>query len=293
VTASSSSPAAHIDPEGIRQALGHVREGRVYDLDCGRWHGMPVWSGHPVFQVLTYRTPRGVHTQGDHDHWMGANDVNFGWHSDLVMGSVHSGTHIDALCHITCGPDNHFHGGVSSDTALGDFGPLEHDATRIPSIIARGVLIDVARHRGVDALPAHDPIGRDELEATLAEQNSEIRPGDVALVRTGYVSGWPDPDFVEAHEQAGIDIEAALYLAERGVVAVGADTEALEVLPSIVEGNPHPVHIALLIERGIHIIEMVNLEELARDGAHEFAFVCLPLKIAGATGSMVRPVAIV
>jgi kynurenine formamidase len=293
VSTSSTSPAARVAPESIVQAMGSVREGRVYDLDCGRWHGMPVWSGHPVFQVLTYRTPRGVHTQGDHDHWMGRNDVNFGWHSDLVMGSVHSGTHIDALCHITCGPDNHFHGGVSSDTHLGDFGPLEHDATEIPSIIARGVLIDVAGHRGVDALDAHEPIGRDEVEAVLAAQGTEIREGDVPMIRTGYLSGWPDPDFVAAHEQAGIDRDAGLYLAERGAIAVGGDTESVEVLPSTVEGNPHPVHIALLIERGIHIIEMVDLEELARDGVHEFCFVCLPLKISGATGSYVRPVAVI
>jgi kynurenine formamidase len=280
-----------VGADALQRALGQVREGRLYDLDCGRWHGMPVWSGHPVFQVLTYRTPRGVHLQGDHDHWLGRNDVNFGWHSDLVMGSVHSGTHIDALSHITCGPDDHFYGGATSHDSLGDFGPLEHDATEIPSIVARGVLIDVAGHRGVDALPAHEPIGREEVEAILAEQGTEIGPGDVPLIRTGYLSGWPDPDFVAGHEQAGIDVEAGLYLAERGAIAVGADTEACEVLPSIVEGNPHPVHIALLIERGIHIIEMVDLEELARDGVKEFCFVCLPLKIAGATGSMVRPVA--
>jgi kynurenine formamidase len=111
--------------------------------------------------------------------------------------------------------------------------------------------------------------------------------------RTGYLSGWPDADFIAAHEQAGIDRDAALWLAERGVLAVGADTEALEVLPSTVAGNPHPVHIALLNERGIWIIEMVDCEELASDRVYEFCFVCLPLSIRGATGSMVRPVALV
>ena len=111
-------------------------------------------------------------------------------------------------------------------------------------------------------------------------------------MRTGYLSGWPDRDFIAAHEQAGIDRDAALWLAEQGVVAVGADTEALEVLPSTVPGNPHPVHIALLNQRGIFIIEMVDCEELARDGVYEFCFVCLPLAIRGATGSMVRPVAL-
>ena len=92
----------------------------------------------------------------------------------------------------------------------------------------------------------------------LDRQGSTLRPGDVALVRTGYLSGWPDADFIAAHEQAGIDRDAALLLAESGVVAVGGDTESLEVLPSTVPGNPHPVHIALLVERGIFILEMVN-----------------------------------
>ena len=120
-----------------------------------------------------------------------------------------------------------------------------------------------------------------------------MRAGDVVLVRMGYLSGWPDPDFIAEHEQAGIDREAALWLAEQGVVAVAGDTESLEVLPSTVPGNPHPVHIALLVERGIFILEMVNCEELARDQVYEFCFMCLPLSIRGATGSMVRPVAVV
>jgi kynurenine formamidase len=148
------------------------------------------------------------------------------------------------------------------------------------------------RHRGVDALRAHEAIGADELRAALERQGLELRRGDVAIVRTGYLSRWPDADFIAAHEQSGIDRDAALWLAEQGVVAVGGDTEALEVLPSTVPGNPHPVHIALLVERGIFIIEMVNCEELARDRVYEFCFVCLPLGIRGATGSMVRSVAL-
>jgi kynurenine formamidase len=155
------------------------------------------------------------------------------------------------------------------------------------------VLLDIPTHRRVGALDAHDSIGPDELRDALTREGVELRAGDVALVRTGYLSGWPDADFITAHEQAGIDRDAALWLAEQGVVAVAGDTESLEVLPSTVPGNPHPVHIALLVERGIFIIEMVNCEELARDRVHEFCFMCLPTAIRGATGSMVRPVALV
>jgi len=273
-------------------ALALVKQGRVYSLDCGRFAGMPIFPAHPPFQVLSYRSPRGIDNQDDQD-WLGENEVNFHWNSEMVMGTVHSGTHVDAFAHITCGDEHTWFGGGSTERDLGDFGPLRGDATEIPPIIARGVLIDVAGARGVDALGAHEAIGADELRDALASQGVELRRGDVPLIRTGYLSGWPDAEFIAAHEQAGIDRDAALWLVEQGVLAVGADTEALEVLPSTVAGNPHPVHIELLNQRGIFIIEMVDCEALARDHVYEFCFVCLPLAIRGATGSMVRPVALI
>ncbi len=288
---STPVPARNLSSNDVLAALGLARQGRVYDLDCGRFPGMPLFPAHPPFQVLSYRTPRGIDNQGDQD-WLGENTVNFHWHSEMVMGTVHSGTHIDALSHITCGTEHRWFGGGSSERDLGDFGPLRGDATEIPPLITRGVLIDVAGARGVDALGAHESIGPSELQEILQREGLELRPGDVAAVRTGYLAGWPDAEFIAGHEQAGIDRDAALWLAEQGVVAVAGDTEALEVLPSTVPGNPHPVHIALLVERGIFIIEMVNCEELARDRRYEFCFICLPLSIRGATGSMVRPIAL-
>jgi kynurenine formamidase len=290
--AAAAVPAAGATGSDRLAALALVKQGRVYNLDCGRFNGMPIFPGHPPFQVLSYRTPRGIANQGDQD-WLGENEPGFYWQSEMVLGTVHSGTHVDAPAHITCGERHEWFGGGNSEEHLGDFGPLRGDATAIPPLIARGVLIDIAGARGVQALPAHEAIGAQEIAGALARQGVELRQGDVALVRTGYLSGWPDSEFIAAHEQAGIDREAALWLVEQGVVAVGADTEALEVLPSTVPGNPHPVHLALLNERGILIIEMVDCEELARDGVHEFCFVCLPLAIRGATGSMVRPVALV
>jgi kynurenine formamidase len=291
-TTRTTTPAAQLAPSTVRDALALASEGRIYDLDCERFPGMPLFPGHPPFQVLAFRTPRGLDNQGDQE-WLADNEVNFHWQSEMVMGTVHSGTHIDALSHITCGADHGWFGGGSAEQHLGDFGPLRDDATELPPIITRGVLLDIPGLRGVDALAAHEAIGPDELRRALERQGVELRPGDVALVRTGYLSGWPDADFIAAHEQAGIDRDAALWLAEQGVVAVAGDTESLEVLPSTVPGNPHPVHIALLVERGIFILEMVNCEELARDRVYEFCFACLPVAIRGATGSMVRPVAIV
>ena len=104
----------------------------MYDLDCERFPGMPLFAGHPAFQVLSYRTPRGLVNQGDQE-WLADNQVDFHWQSEmLVMGLCTASTRIDALSHVTCGDEHTWHGGGSADRDLGDFGPLREDATEIP-----------------------------------------------------------------------------------------------------------------------------------------------------------------
>ena len=115
-------------------------------------------------------------------------------------------------------------------------------------------------------------------------------------IRTGYMGLWPDAEAMAAHKTPGPDISAGRWLLERGVVATGTDTETYEVQPAPdpgPEGNPQPVHTLLLIQNGIYLMESLDLEELARQRVYEFLFVALPLKIRGATGSMVDPVAVV
>ena len=117
----------------------------------------------------------------------------------------------------------------------------------------------------------------------------------MALFRTGYLGGWPDPELLARQRGAGPDISAARLLAGRGVVAVGSDTETFEVQPAPDPGepaNPQPVHTLLLIEKGVYIMESLDLEAIAAAAVREFLFVALPLAIRGATGSMVDPVAV-
>jgi kynurenine formamidase len=281
-----------IRPEHVISAMSLVRRGRVYDLDSGRWTGMPVAAEHPPFQVLTYRSPRGARNQRD-IAWIGEdNEVEAAMVSDLLIGTMHSGTHIDALSHITCGANSHWYGGHEADVALGDFGPLHCDAASIPPIITRGILVDVAGQLGVEALPRGYAVSADVITETLKAEKAEIRANDAVLIRTGYMSVWPDMNATRDHADAGIDLGAALLLAKKGAVLVGSDTEGMEVTPSGIPGNPTPVHIELLINNGIFIVELMNLERLAADRVYEFCFVCLPLRVRGATGSMVRPVAI-
>jgi kynurenine formamidase len=267
------------------------RKGRIYDLASGWWPGMPVSDVHPPFQVLTYRTPRGQRAQGD-IAMLADNSVNFHFISELVMCTMHSGTHIDALSHVTCGSEDRWYGGDSADERLGDFGPLRHDACDLGPMITRGIMLDVASALGLPHLEAHHAITVEELE--LAEEHGHVsrQLGDVVLIRTGTMGAWPVAEELNRRDGAGISADAAAWLLTRGPAAIGADNRGLEVAPSAIPGDPSPVHRILLHEAGIPILEWVNQESLAEDRVYEFLFICLPLTIRGATGSVVRPVAI-
>ena len=286
-------PVGDLGPADVLAALGSVKDGIVYDLEVERFRGMPLHPAHPQMEIVSYRSPRGIRNQGD-QAWLNENNgANLAFISELVVGTVHSGTHIDALAHITVGDDDHWHGGFTAGEHLGDWGPLKGDATAIPPIICRGVLIDVAGHKGVDVLAGSEGISSDDLKAALAAQGVELRPRDAVLIRTGYGSLYPDAARMQPHFGCGINADACRWLGAQGAVVVGGDTESLEQLPSADPQNPHIGHTILLVEQAIHIIEMLYLEDLAADKRYELTFVALPLKIRGATGSMIRPVAIV
>ena len=289
----AAADAAAPTPERVLAGARLIRDGRLFRLARERFPGMPLFPGHPAFSVLAYRTPQGLRATGERT-WGVDNDACLGYMSELVMGTTHSGAHIDAHAHMTIGDDDRWHGG-SARTDLGDFGPVRGDASEIPPLWRRGVLYDVPGHRGVDALGAGEAVTADEIEAMEAAGTPVAGAGDVALFRTGCLRYWPDPERLAAHKGAGPDISAARLLATRDVVAVGSDTETFEVQPAPDPGepaNPQPVHTLLLIERGIYIMEGLDLEAVAAEGIREFLFVALPLAIRGATGSMIDPVAI-
>ncbi|HSI80632.1 MAG TPA: cyclase family protein [Solirubrobacterales bacterium] len=280
-------------PDTVRRLAGIVRTGRIFRLARDRFPKMPLFPGHPSFEVVSYRSPQGIRAAGE-EPWGPPNKAGLGYMSELVIGTTHTGAHIDAHAHMTVGDEDRWHGG-SARTDLGDFGPLKGDATEIPPLWRRGVLYDVPGFRGVGSLGAGEAVSASELEAIEREHGVAAGQGDVALVRTGYLAHWPDREALEAHRGGGPDLSAARLLADRGVIATGSDTETYEVQPAPDRGtpaNPQPVHTLLLIERGIYILESLDLEELARAGAREFLFVALPLAIRGATGSMVDPIAV-
>ncbi|MEM7274199.1 MAG: cyclase family protein [Actinomycetota bacterium] len=288
-------PAAKQDPADLLAALRLPVEGRVFSLALPRFNGMPLFDSHPPFQVLMHRTPAGLRGDGE-EPWGPGNEVNLGYMAEIVSATSHSGAHVDALAHMTIGDDDHWYCGISANEHLGDRGPRVGDGSKLPHFITRGVLFDVPGHRGIDALPAGEPITADELQAVATAQGTEVRAGDMVLIRTGYLSVWPDRVRMADHRTAGPDISAARWLLEAGVVATGTDTETYEVQPAPDRGepaNPQPVHTLLLIQEGIYLFESIYLEELAAAGVHEFLFIALPIKVEGATGSMLDPVAIV
>lgn len=284
---------ASISTADVAAALQLGSGGRIYDLDSGRWPGMPLFAGHPPFQVLRYRTAHGQDLMGDMDAWRGRNDVHMGFTTELMSGTMHTGTHLDALSHTTCGVENEWYGGYTSQDHLTDFGPRRAEASSIAPIVSRGVLVDLTPLAGGAPLEAGRVVTGDEFDRMLDEQGIELRQGDAVLFHTGYLSLWTQsPDVVAAHKGAGIGMEIAERLIAAGAVLVGADTETVEADPSPDPGNPHPVHIRLMVENGIHLLELAHVADLARDGVREFLFVCLPLRVRGGTGSMVRPIAI-
>ena len=279
--------------DAVLEALRIPRSGRMFSLESGWWREMPLHHFHPRFEVLSYRTPRGVRVEGDHDYLIApANTSGAGFVSELIMCTAHSGTHIDAHAHVT-GPGDTWHGGGRADEALGDFGPLTGDASELPPLIARGVLLDVPAVLGRGHCPPGFAIGPTELRQAAERVGVTLNTGDVVLVRTGQMAFWPDVARIDAEAGgSGLSLDGACWLVEHGPVAIAGDTVQLECSPSGIAGQPLPVHLFLIHEHGIPILEWVNCEELAAAGVYEFLFLCLPLTIAGATGSLVRPIAI-
>ncbi len=205
--------------------------------------------------------------------------------------NTHTGTHMDTLSHF--GLRGKIWNGVSAKDALGDRGWHKSGAEKYPPIIARGVLIDVVGSKGMEQLPASYTISVEDVQSALADQRTELRPGDVVLIRTGQMTQWPERKGRSLFKEPGVGLEATKWLVEEnGAMMLGADNFGFESFPSTDPNNFAPVHSYLLTERGMPFFELLWLEDLARDGIYEFLFVGAPIKLRGASGAPVRPLAI-
>ena len=258
---------------------------QVFDLEQPRFEGMPIHVSHrPGYSYLLHRRHEDEYRPEEAGPRTSAAGV--------LVCMEHSGTHIDALCHQADGlklfGDIPVNREVQTPRGFTKLGIEE-----VPPIIAPGVLLDVAASHEMEALEPGYAVTAEDLRSCWEQQGVGIEVGDVVLVRTGNARYWSDPDRYLAGP--GMATEASRWLAQKKVLAVGADNMAWDVIgeedPEL--GCTLPGHLVLLARHGIYIIENLMLDELAAAGHYRFQFVCIPLKLVGATGSPVRPIAVV
>ncbi|MCR8551104.1 cyclase family protein [Salipiger sp. P9] len=257
---------------------GLLTSGRFYELGHPFEQGMTHSPNHPPFLYSLVKK---------HSDFVRGS---FSAASDIIAMGLHQGTHIDALGHVS--EDCRIHGGGDARARQDlNIGLTDKDICSLTPVFGRGRLLDVAGFKGKAFLDEGYEISAEDLAATAESQGIRLEPGDVALVRTGWANLFHDEARYYAYRgpsYAGVAPDGAQWLVDQGVRAVGADNAAFE--PRNPEG---PVHQLLLVRAGVPIMENLFLNELAETKIYTFLYVGIPLRIVGATGSPLRPLAIV
>lgn len=260
--------------------LATLARSEVLDLSHEFLVDMPVSPAHAPYQFTLARR------HGDRPRDDGISTAN-----ELLVLAAHTGTHVDAVGHAS--RDGKLAGGVEAAWAqTGGLGLRVLGAEELPHALCRGVLLDVAALHGVPCLDPAYEVTVGDLEDAELRAGVEIGPGDAVLLRTGWATRWTDVDRYLSSDEGtpGPGPAAADWLIEHEVRVTGSDTLVFEVVRP--DANVRPVHGRLLVDSAVPIIEALNLEGLARQPRADFVFVMAPLKLVGATGSPVRPLAI-
>ncbi len=280
-----------ITPESRTKVLSRIDGSAAYDLSVEYFIGMPSWqaAGDQHYRMWMTHTPQG--TVVDDPIGVGEELNNHVSYTGAAISMyTHMGTHIDALNHF--GLNGKIWNGYAAQEHLGDRGWKVTGAEKIPPIIARGVLIDVAAAKGVDMLSDGYRITRQDLVDALRIQRVDLEEGDVVLIRTGRMRLYEDAAAYMANPP-GLGMAAARFLVEEsGAMVVGADNLSFEAFPSELEDDYVALHTYLLGQQGAPILELVYLEDLSRDRIYEFAFIGGSLKLRGADAAPIRPIAI-
>jgi kynurenine formamidase len=278
--------ANYMTPALALQAARLVRTGKVYSL------GITVSTTTPAFPPRTCSIY--IVQPGQTGSAEGLGPTHTTYNDDILNCWTGIGTQLDGLGHIGVG-DRYYNGAKWGEFAtIGGLKKLGIE--KIPPMVARGVLLDMAAHLGVDVVKEGTAFNKAEIDAVAARQGVEIRQGDVVIFHTGWLSLIDKDPKRFGSVEPGLGREGARYLVSKGVVAVGADTWAVEVIPfekdGTNEGGVFGVHQILLPMGGTYILENINTAELAKDKAYEFMFVLGQNKYQGAVQSMINPVAI-
>ena len=271
----------HLSAEKVVQAARLVTTGKTYPLGVVTGWETPAYP--PRHYAITIIQPG-----FDNGPTMGANLAT--GNDDLLYTWMGIGSQLDGLGHM--GINHVYYNGLTPKDFVSPTGLTQLSIDKLPPMVGRGVLLDMTRHFGEERLAAGTAFNRAEIKAQAEAQGVAIGKGDVVLFHTGWLSlaGVDDEAFMAG--EPGIGLDGAQYLASLDVVAVGADTWGLEVLPGEDDALLFPVHQELLAKNGIYILENMNVAALAADEAWEFLFVLGQPRFEGAVQAVINPVAI-
>ncbi|GHE59483.1 polyketide cyclase [Camelimonas fluminis] len=268
-------------PELVKKAADLVKTGKVYNLAMESNLSLPAYEPRKM-EILVVQPaqagPNGV---------FGPNKATY--NDDMIVGWNGAGTHIDGLGHL--GVDHVYYNGHKIHEFADIKGLKKLGLEKFPPVVARGVLLDIAALKGVDMLKEGTPINSKEIEEAAKKQGVEIRQGDVVLLHTGWADmiGKDNKKYIAV--QPGLGMDGARYLTGKGVIAIGSDTAALEVLPGETK-DLFPVHQELLARKGTYILENIVTKDLAADKASEFMVILSPPRITGSVQAIFTPVAV-
>jgi len=276
--------ANYITPQSVLAATKLVKMGQTHPL------GIVVEPGMPAFP------PRSVSLQivspGQHN----GRDLtkDFGWpavyNDDLAQLWFGVGPQLDGLGHL--GEKNLYYNCNHAFDFVTLTGLTKLGTDKVPPMVARGVLIDMAKHFKVESMAPGQAITPADIDAAMKAQGVQIRQGDVVLFHTGYTDAKlkSDPK-TWVSTQPGLTNAAAVHLAKMNPMAVGADTWGLEAVPPAPGDRLFYGHVTFLKEHGIYILETMNTGRLAKESVKEFMFVLGQARVKGTVQMIINPVA--
>ena len=279
-----------ITPAKVLEAVGLVRQGRVYDLAHVLHQDVPAFPGRTFRQYLTtnYHQINRRHPDAGPEG-LGSNSVN--WIVEQLTATQQMGTHMDGLNHLQMG-DRTYNGFLLADI-VEDYGTCRLGIDTLPQVVTRGLLIDVAAARGGQRLEPGDVITVADAENALASTGHDVRPGDAVLFHTGWGGLWGADNERYAAGEPGPGLALAQWLADHRVALTGCDTWSFGPYPPESHCEPFAVPQMLNVHHGVVVVENLRLAEAARDRVHEFLLVISHAKLRGATGAWVAPLAII
>jgi kynurenine formamidase len=276
-----------LNDQSVLRAIKIVKKGKIIQLSHKIFNGMPGrYSAHgPFFHLLSQRV------YDNRPPLREPTKNKFGGALCRLEMVDHLGTHLDSLNHIAF--DNKFYNGFDAFQESTTFGTYNLGIDGVPPIVTKGILVDLTNEKEM-ILRRGRPIMVDETVNFLSNHNISVEPGDAIFFHTGVSKLWETPEIYNQYidSSPGIGYELSKWIAENDISVTGSDTPSTEVVPPEINGTRLPVHQYLITKSGVRMIDNIKLDELAKEKAYEFMFVCAPLKIKGSTASPVAPVAI-